>query len=351
MVLDSNDANREQAEAWYARLRSGDISERERKRFRVWLAADPEHIRAFDRVNDVWRRLDPEGEAARQSWPELDREFLDLVDTRGGLTTSARTPESAARRYVRLAAAACAFVVVAGAIGLATISTPPGTSYTTGRAEVRTLSLADGSVVHMNADSDIRVEMSLDFRKIGLEEGEALFEVAPDAARPFVVSAGDATIRALGTEFNVNRNSQEVTVTVLEGTVQVSQLPNEKLLSRTPVRRTVSRGEQIEYQVNGKLGDVAASEPDTAVAWRRGELVFDNKPLASALEDINRHLETRIVAPDPRISELRISGVFKSGDAASVIDGLTMSFPVRAISVGPYLRILVAADTPSNNLQ
>ena len=97
MVLDSNGNSREQAEAWYARLRSGDMVERERKRFRVWLAAAPEHIRAFDQVNDVWRRLDPDGEAARLARPELDREFRELLALRGRPETPAQAARPAAK--------------------------------------------------------------------------------------------------------------------------------------------------------------------------------------------------------------------------------------------------------------
>src|SRR5690606_14686343 len=121
------------------------------------------------------------------------------------------------RRY----AAAASVVILAGALLLVFVPTRPQV-YSTGIGEQRTVKLADGSIVHLNTDSSLRVEYSPATREVHLVEGEALFVVAKEPARPFRVEAGQTTVQALGTQFNVYRRAGGIEVSVIEGAVRVA---------------------------------------------------------------------------------------------------------------------------------
>jgi transmembrane sensor len=162
----------------------------------------------------------------------------------------------------------------------------------------------------LNAHTRIEVDYSKQLRHLTLVEGEALFVVGRDPARPFRVAAGMATIQALGTQFNVYRHEGGATVSVLEGAVQVSS-------DRQPVR--VDAGEEANVGGNGPTLKRSAADIPKAVAWRRRQLVFRDDPLAKVAAEFNRYNRLQIQVEGAAAQAKQLIGVFDADDPRSLM--------------------------------
>jgi transmembrane sensor len=146
-----------------------------------------------------------------------------------------------------------------------------------------------------------------------LKQGEALFEVSHDAARPFVVEACKQFIRALGTKFVVRRDGDETRVTLLEGKVEVTG----PMAARKAPLAVLTPGQRVTVTANaGAALDTPSLEAVTA--WRRGEVVFEDSSLIEAAEELNRYSDRRLIIADPAVATMRISGVFSTNDVGEV---------------------------------
>ena len=160
---------------------------------------------------------------------------------------------------------------------------------------------SDGTELTLNTRTVAEVEWHLRTRQVRLVDGEALFDVAHAAWRPFLVRAGATTVRVVGTAFNVRRADPRVTVTVLRGRVHVEDASGDAV---------VLGARQAAESAGGVLAVRAAPDPGAAAAWKDGKLMFDRTPLAQALADINRYRNVPAVLADPALDGLQISGVF-----------------------------------------
>jgi transmembrane sensor len=215
------------------------------------------------------------------------------------------------RRRVWTAAAS----VIAVAIGVAALGiwSFSAQRYETGVGEQRDVVLADGSKVTLNTNSAVTVRYSKSRRYLVLEHGEALFAVAHNAARPFDVAAGGTLTRALGTEFNVDMRSTRVTVSVLEGAVQVSAAPAPGTISGNFA--AIAKGQAVEFRSQERHVVEERADLERIDAWRTRHLEFSGTPLSEAVEEFNRYSTTRIVIGTPDLGSVRVSGVFRIGDA------------------------------------
>lgn len=272
-----------EASAWLARLHGPRGREAEGA-LQDWLKVDPAHQEAFERATELWELL--------PGAVELDEE--------------PRSP--ARRRFVPLAlAASVAALAGAGAITFYLNQAP---TFDTRAGEQRTATLDDGSRIALNTDSHITVKFDRDEREVLLDRGEAMFDVAHDAKRPFVVRAGDEQIKALGTSFVVRRDGERVRVTLLRGKVEVTRIGE-----RPRLLAVLAPGERVSASPEvAPLLDRPAL--DTVTAWRRGELLFRNTPLSEAVAEVNRYGRERVVVNDARLGALPISGVFANDDPA-----------------------------------
>lgn len=194
--------------------------------------------------------------------------------------------------------------------------------------EMKVVPLADGSVVSLNTDSHIRVAFTGNRRAIHLDAGEALFDVVKDAARPFVVIAGDTEVTAVGTSFVVRRLAGlPVQVMVREGIVDVRQTSQ----AEAPVVRlpAMNRAEASEGGVIRRLA-IAAPEIERAMAWREGRISFEGDTLAQAAAEFARYSDTRIVIEDPRIARETVTGLFQANDPVGFSKAVAVSFGLRA---------------------
>jgi transmembrane sensor len=286
MVIRSKDERTRlnaEASAWLARLHGphGDDAE---GALQDWLKADPAHQEAFERATELWEILP--GAAAVDEEP----------------------PRSVSRRFVPLAIAA-SLAVLAGA-GAMTVYLNQPVTYDTRTGEQRMATLDDGSRIALNTDSHLTVNFDRTERQVSLDRGEAIFDVAHDAARPFVVSAGDERIKALGTSFVVRRDGERVRVTLLSGKVEVVRIGE-----RPRLLAILAPGERVSATPDTvPVLDRPALESVTA--WRRGELRFRDTPLSEAVAEVNRYGKQRVIVNDARLAALPISGVFATDDPA-----------------------------------
>jgi transmembrane sensor len=275
-----------EASAWIVRLHGPHRTPELEAGFRAWLAASPENARQFERVTEVW-------DAGAVPVPGVPRVAHDLDRTQP--------------RQWLLAAALALVVIGAGTWGANTFWLNP--RYTTGIGEQRILRLSDGSRVTLNSSSGVTVSYRRHERDISLDHGEAFFEVAKDSSRPFRVRAGQQQIDALGTSFDVRRDSQQVTVTLVDGAVAVSGL------EQSMPSATLSKGQRLTVS-NVRLA-LKLDQPriEAVTAWRRGEVMLDGTPLADAIAEMNRYDQHPLVIDDPAIAAVRISGVYHAGDS------------------------------------
>jgi transmembrane sensor len=184
--------------------------------------------------------------------------------------------------------------------------------------EQRTVRLSDGSVVYLNALSQMRVNYSAGGRDIDLLRGEAIFKVESDAARPFRVHTDFATVQALGTQFNVYRRKGGTTVSVLEGAVQVSAPSKAPAAAPSPAQK-LAAGEEARVATGGAIVLQPRVDVQQAAAWRERRLVFNSERLEDIAGEFGRYSPRRIVLADAVARDKRITGTFDADDPASLV--------------------------------
>jgi transmembrane sensor len=332
-----------EASAWFIEFRAGDVDGDARARFIEWLRRSPEHIHAYLEIAGVWAELpnsDPHGKIDVGALIARAREEADVIALSPARPVSAAAPSAGTppvlRRHPRLAACAAAAVLVltVAAVLLLRGGNFSGT-YATGIGEQRTVQLSDGSTVELNARSAIQVHLTEHQRDLTLIEGQALFRVAKDMQRPFVVRAGDAQVRAVGTEFDIYKKQSATVVTVVEGRVETYDDAD----SPGTAAIVLSAGEQLTVVPH------IATKPtrtDTAVAtaWVQKRLIFEETSLSDVAEEFNRYNRRPLTIDDNELEKLRISGVYSSTDPASLINFLRSQNSIQVVETEKQVRVL-----------
>ena len=329
---DSDDAAAKSAAVdWHVKLVSGDMSRADMAAFEDWLRASPLNAEAYAHLAELWDGMEPLADAAVVR--EGLRPQVEAQATRqGGLVAVLR---GALGAVPTAAGITCALVVGVAATQYSAVDE---SLYRTAVGEREVIELADGSTVTLNTASAVDINYLPNERRITLTAGQANFKVATDARRPFIVHAGEGSVRALGTEFDVYKSSQGVRVTLIEGRVRVAALagledapaaaPREHAQARSTVDLTA--GEQAEI---GAVGGVVAAEPvdiERVTAWREGKVSFRNTPLAEAVAEMNRYSAAQITLADKALDDLRVSGVFRVSNSDHFVNALESVFGVEA---------------------
>ncbi len=292
---------RKQAARWAERLMDSELTASEREEFQRWLMADESHQREF-RAHNLILNL-------ACDLPDETRDELLVLAMEG---TQPRGP----RRPVWMTGLAASLLLAVGLVGWFVYRyEAPSTAHVTAAGMTRDVALPDGSIAHLNTRTDLRWIARSDERRVELLEGEALFDVRHDPAKPFTVVLDASEIRVLGTRFNVRRRqSAEVVVTVLEGTVAVSQ--GRTSGSTQPAwTRELHANEQIVYGATGLVRDVHAAAGANAARWREGILEFEDEPLSNIVADLGRYTDRQILVRDPRLAQLRLGGQLNVSDS------------------------------------
>jgi transmembrane sensor len=306
------DTRRAAAADWIARLQAPDLDAAEAADFDAWLSTDPAHARVYDAALAVTLEL----EAAAPRIAEA-------------LAEEAPVRRPASRAWLiggGLAAAAALVLAVAPYDLLAPTKTE---TYATAKGQHRTLKLADGSVIEMNAGSRLSVTLERGERRVALPEGEAVFDVAADKARPFLIAAGDRTVRVVGTRFDVRHRGTALSVAVERGVVEVR--PAEGAAGRV---WRLHPGQRLDASQGEPAVQFSAIEPAEAESWRTGRLIFRDQPLAEVVADLNQQFDMPIVLDDPALAATRVSGVLVLDDQAAVVRRLALLAPLKALPSG-----------------
>jgi transmembrane sensor len=211
-----------------------------------------------------------------------------------------------------IAAACAAAYVIFGLLPTTAVDPTGKRLITTNVGETRAITLEDGSRVVLDTSSRARIAFTATTRKVELLEGQAHFEVAKEARRPFSVHTKSAEVVAVGTTFDVAALPALTTVTLIEG--RVSVLTVGSVASAESRIEALEPGQQLGIANDGQLLDRKAVKIESVTAWQRGTIVLDDMPLPEALAAMNRYSTTRIVILGPQLQSRRISGVFRSGD-------------------------------------
>ncbi|MFD2265149.1 FecR family protein [Lacibacterium aquatile] len=270
-----------EALAFVVRLTSGDATEADATALKGWRATGQDHERAYREAVRLWRDLGTVKSASHNPFAQTP------VSRRGFLRSGA------------LAASVAGLAVVAGGYGV--LGPSMGAlfaDFRTGVGERRTVALPDGSRVELNTRTALSVRYTAGERRIELVEGEALFTVSPDKARPFVVQASEGTTTAVGTVFSVHRTDGHVAVTCVEGIIDVAAGSTARLTA----------GQQIRY--GRTIGPVQEVDPQIATAWSKGLLIFRDERLGTVIEQVGRYRSGWIIIADPKRAEHKVTGVF-----------------------------------------
>ena len=211
--------------------------------------------------------------------------------------------------------------------------------YHTGRGERRIVTLSDGSRLSLDSDSEVTVRYADHRRDLHLIKGQARFDVAHDRTRPFSVVAGNQRVIATGTAFNIDMAGPQILVTLIEGHVVVLTENGGEANVAQAGRIELQAGQQLAASAHAPARIIPASIP-RVTAWTAGQLIFDNEPLASVVDRINRYSDTQIFISDPAIGDLKISGVFNAGDAGNFVNIVTRYLRVRALPENPHMIVL-----------
>lgn len=297
----------ETAAAWHARLEDGAAAVAEWEAFTQWLEADPRNRTAYDAVDAA---------AA---------EAVEILSANREIAVATLPPPGVTRRFSTrvflgmAGVAAAALIAVVAKPDLFVPGNPEIIATTAG--ERRDVTLADGSTVHLNTNTKLSVTMTAQTRSVRLEQGEAMFNVAPDTAHPFQVAVGDRTVRVVGTAFNVLRHDGQITVTVEHGKVNVS---DHAAGDEVPL----TDGDQYAAREGARAYQVAKIDPAIVTAWRNGRVVFMNAPLSEVATNLSRYYGRPVVVQDPEVAALRFSGILKIEDQMTTVRRLEALLPI-----------------------
>jgi transmembrane sensor len=298
-----------EAADWTACADRGPLSAEQEQAFQAWAAQDARCLGAFGRM----RALALSTERARALGPDFNP--ADFAPSRS-------------RRDVLRVGSAIAATALVGAIGGWQLLSRQG-RFRTGKGEVKVVALQDGSVVTLTTASEIRVRFSDRLRSVELVRGEALFDVAKNRARPFVVAAGDTRVRVVGTSFSVRHiDTAPVQVLVREGIVEVFK-PTQ--VETQPVRifantRAVAPTDNADIAAR----PIPAAELHREMAWQVGQLAFEGQTLAEAAAEFSRYSDTRIIIEDPELAHEEIAGLFRANDPVGFAETIAVSLNARA---------------------
>ena len=317
-----------EAKAAELAVRLPDADDEERAEILAWVACQPAHAVAFARAECAWKdaerlkalglELPPEEELPADIVP------VDTAPARTGIT----------RRGAMLTGAAALFMAAAAVPAMRMLA-PGAQSFSTERGEVREVSLADGSTLHINTASKVEVAFTDERRLVRLIEGEAAFDVAHDTARPFDVEAGDTVTRAVGTRFTVRRRQDDVDVTVTEGVVAVRGAESPETRLSAGHGATIAQGTVTASALDG-LGIARRT------AWQDRMLELDGLTIGEAVAEFNRYRRTPIVISDPAIASLRVGGRFGLMESEQFLAALQSGFGI-TVSPRPDGAVEIAA--------
>jgi len=341
-MLDIEEQRLGEASDWLAKLDRG-MEPEEKDALKIWLAISPENIAVFLDVAQMWDKMD---ELSRLSdiFPQAIVSKRKSVPWYGAIAASMTL--------------AITFGLYQGRLHFSPVDNGEKstvvaiqTNYQTGIGESNTINLPDNSKIILNTNSFVQVRYSQNARVIELQRGEIHIDVAHDKSRPLSVIAGGKVIQAVGTAFNVEVRSKLVELIVTEGKVLVAKASTALLPSKLPSTfnimptrlpqnsMAISKGEKVDLDVTGgfqeKVTKVNPLDIAASLSWRNGNLIFRGESLSAAMVEISRYTDIEFeLADDKKLREVKVAGMFKTGDVIGLLEALSSNFNIRYEKTG-----------------
>lgn len=297
----------DEATAWHLKIKDESATPQDHQAFQVWLNAIPSHYQAYQEAVHLWQAIEaPARLLAIQSSPSKPTRVTERARGWG---------------WGWAAAALCVLCLLLSFelwrepghwdhLMAATITAPGQTQH---------LQLTDGSTLLLDGNSAIKADFKQTQRGLTLRRGRLWIDVAKDAQRPFLITAGDTLVRVVGTHFSVMHSGDQVTVTVAEGQVAVSDSTDRQAM--------LVGGQQITVQ-NGALGPISSVELPLALSWREGRIVFDDAAMSEVVAQLERMLPGRLLLNTQAFDDVRLSGSFSANQPVALLDTLTNVFDI-----------------------
>ena len=327
MNRDKNNPRAKEAADWILAAQERALTERERKQLAQWLRAAPANVREYLEAAALWddmAGIDRDG--------RIDVDALCSNDGVVPFPAPPRTPANSTTRRGRFAGissiAAAAVVALAAGLLYWERDAPNPSVVATELGEQRSVALDDGSIIHLNTQSEVRIRYDEQTRSLELVVGEALFTAAKDPDRLFVVRVGGLEVIVTGTQFNIRRRQDSAVVTVVAGAVRIGQVVSGvsgEASSESPDGDKIVEvlaGQQVDIDRAGRAGPLAHVRPEQVLTWTERRLVFDAEPLSVIAEEFNRYNSRKLRIGDPEVGDVRLSGVFAANDPASLLEYL-----------------------------
>jgi transmembrane sensor len=331
---------------WFVRRTGGGFGARDEEAFQAWLEADAQHRRAYARQQTEWAALD------RLPAGGLDTLRANLADDLAAEALRSVVARPARRRFLVPAFSAAAMVFVTGAACLLAWNhwqaQPVFTqSFSTQRGQQLEVPLPDGSRLRLDTATRVDVTYYRQRREVTLPEGQAVFSVQGDAARPFEVLAGPLRVTVVGTRFSVRHTpgmagDNGVRVAVEEGRVKVERIAPAASSGAAAPPAFLSAGQQMASDAQGVLAPVAPLSTAGIAPWRDQRVSFDNTRLDQVLAELARYGDTRLVVRDPAVASLRVTGTFNPARLDSFARVLPQAAPVRLQDADGVMEIVRA---------
>jgi transmembrane sensor len=316
----------EQAAHWHRVMQTA--GPQERAAFWEWMRASPTHVRELllaDKLDEELGGIDPERRIDISAL--LAQASSNVAPIREDIALPIQTAEPQRRPLFWTARIAACVAVLAVAASLTYFVADARGTYVTKLGEQRIFELEDGSVVYLNTQSRVKVRFTAQARDIYLRDGQAMFQVHHDPARPFRVHAAETVIQAIGTQFDVRLFADHTMVSVVEGTVQV--FANEEKVEVTPSKialpppAKITAGEGAVIDVGGKIERSTRVDAEAVTAWRKQQLVFRSETLSRIASEFNRYnTAPRLRIVGDELGARRFNGVFDARNPESLVEYL-----------------------------
>lgn len=318
-----NRSARDQAVDWWIKIRDEATDRETLELFKLWLDQDPRHREAFAETEQIFKAFVQE---AAQVEPKVPIPSSRIKERHR------RVPSILGK--AGLAAAACWMLVLHTWLPSSySVFGRLSSDYHTEIGENRNVTLADGSQLLLDSNSAIRIDYSEHSRHVELLYGQARFSVARDASRPFDVGAGQATIRALGTVFDVYFANGRTHVVVEQHAVSV--MTGNPIIDGPQVK--IEEGQQLVYSDGMPFDLPEQVDLEQARAWQQHKMVVTNRPLAEVFAELERYRSGRVFAADPDLGHLRISGTFSLDDPQQTMHKICLALNLQTVDLGPWV--------------
>lgn len=296
----------EEAALWFTRMHSQRISALESKQFKIWLKTSPEHAKAYEAIAGIWRDFDAMPRPASRGLPPKKRYFFRLWRPIGNTLAAFFIAAILFLPYSHLPS------MLLNNMTLVATDMP------------KEVTLPDGSQLYLNRHTQIRVAYETQVRHLFLDEGNVYFKVKSNPYRPFIIQADERQIRVVGTEFEVSKKSQQISVNVSQGIVRFQSAESQPAIYLSAGERGVSNA------INSPI-EHHKIESATVARWRFGELVFVDKPLAEVLNELKAYSTIQVELSPPTLGTRKISGRIDLHQPEKFFQALPALLPVQTV--------------------